>query len=141
MRNKKNLKMKIIVLAYLCTSSVNIGCTGRSEPIRGGTSGILTSDGIPMSQMELTVYQDEPFTGQPLGYGNVQSDGHFELIDSSRRSALILDSGSYRFTIESQGAEIEVPVEYRDANRTSIRLSIQDDSRIEVSTVGLSNGM
>lgn len=102
---------------------------------------MLTTDGHPLSQVELTVYKDDPFSGEILGFGAVCSDGTFELIDASRSEKLLLEPGKYRFTIESVGAEITVPKKYGDPKETILCARAASDEAIVLEASGMSTGM
>lgn len=127
----------IVVFGFALT----IGCSKGSRPISGGTHGLVTTDGLPMSQIELTVYEDNPFCGEPLGFGAVSNDGSFELIDASRSEKLLLEPRKYRFTIESLGAEIMIPKKFGDPKETVLRCWAAQNEAIVLEADGMSSGM
>jgi hypothetical protein len=102
---------------------------------------MVTTDGSPLSQIELTVYNDEGFLGDAIGYGSVGDDGSFELINVSRTGRLELDPGQYRFTIESVGADILIPERYADPKKTILRVRCEPDAPIMLEVPSMSAGM
>ena len=127
----------IVLFEFVLTA----GCSTGSRPISGGTYGLLTTDGLPLSQVELTVYKDAPSCGEILGFGAVGDNGAFELIDASRSEKLLLEPGKYRFTIESLGAEITIPKKYGDPEETILCARAALNEAIVLEAAGMSSGM
>lgn len=135
---KRNLILLLIALHLI---GFITGCSDDAVPIDGGTAGKLTSDGKAMSQMELTFYSDSPFSGSPVAYGAVQNDGAFELVDAPRTEAIELEPGDYRVTVESLGADVEIPKQYSDPSKTTLRLKHIPPEPVVIEIPGLSKGM
>ena len=102
---------------------------------------MLTSDGRPMSQMELTLYVDAPYTGLPIAYGAVRADGTFELVNASRSKSIMIEAGRYRVTAESLGAEVQIPQPFANPSTTPLRIDHTPPEPIQISIPGLSKGM
>ncbi len=124
----------------LCMILFAIGCSSEPVPIVGGTTGTLTSGGKPMSQIQVNVYDDKNAM-VPIGRGNVGYDGTFALVTHSGLDALELPAGTYFFTVESVGAEVEIPSQYTQPNETPLVVTHQDGESLNLSVPGLSRGM
>lgn len=136
---------KLLMIAGWGFALMN-GCANEASPIVGGTSGTLTSDGQPMSEVELSFYPDSSSNDAlpkdaPVAYGAVRSDGTFELINASRTAAMRLEAGGYRVTIESLGAEVNLSPQYTDPGVTKLRVEHFPPAPIAIDIPGLSEGM
>ncbi|TWT95672.1 hypothetical protein [Neorhodopirellula pilleata] len=134
-------RITIVVWMVAFGTTVLTGCSDEAVPIVGGTLGTMTSDGKPMSQMELTFYPDSLSTDSPIAYGAVQSDGSFELVNAARNGAINLEAGHYRVTVESLGADVEIPPHYADPGKTKLRIEHVPPAPIAIEAPGLSKGM
>lgn len=67
--------------------------------------------------MQVNVFDS---ANKPIGRGYVASDGSFELINREGSGPLHLLDGNYRFTIESVGAEVEIPDKFTDPATTPL---------------------
>lgn len=85
-----------------------IGCGG-PEPITGGTPGVLRAGELKLAEMQVTVYEMQTGTPQPIGFAVTAADGSFQLVTNEARGALLLQPGSYRCTIESAGSPVRIP--------------------------------
>jgi hypothetical protein len=117
-----------------------LGCSGQPTALVGGTSGSLTSDGQAVSQMQVNVFDKQGST-TPIGRGFVADDGSFELVTDDGLQPLVLDDGKYYFTVESIGAEVEIPKDYTSSRTTPLVAVISGDSTIMLDVPGLSQGM
>lgn len=106
------------------------GCSGAPDPVTGGTKGTLTSGGVPLSQMQINAFNT---TGEMIGRGYLASDGSFELINQDQSGPLVLPNGTYRFTIESLGAEVLTPKQYTDPATTPLSVDHQTGKLIQLS--------
>ncbi len=111
-------RFRLPISAIMLTALLMVsGCSGSPEPISGGTKGTLSSGGVLLSEMQVNVFDS---TNQLVGHGYLTSDGSFELINQEQSGPLTLPNGTYRFTVESVGAEVEIPKEFTDAATTPI---------------------
>jgi len=111
-----------------------VGCSGTPSPVTGGTKGVLTSDGKPISQMQVNVYATLPSViDTPIGRGFTNERGEFELVEAKTDEPLNLGPGSYRYTIESVGAEVQIPKDYQDAEKTPLHQPFAGDEVIKLS--------
>jgi len=136
--------MNRIIAMFLITVhgiAMLTGCSDEAVPITGGTEGTMTSDGNAMSQMELTFFLDSESSDVPVAYGAVQSDGSFELVNAARAEAIHLDAGRYRVTIESLGADVNIPSYYGDPGKTKLRIEHVPPAPMAIEASGLSDGM
>jgi hypothetical protein len=117
-------------LAMLFTVS---GCGTR--PVSGGTPGVLTTDGNPIPDVQLTVYPAG--SGQCEGSAVTRSDGTFELVTPGASGPLELDAGSYVVTLESVGAPTDLPPQYLDRDSSPLKVDWADGARLELSVPGL----
>lgn len=119
-----NRTLCLITLAAL--SSVGCGVPG---DVPGGTAGFLQADGQPLPDVLVTVYPDTPSATEPLGIGITDAEGRFELRTREPVAPLTLDSGSYRFTVESMGEIYMIwPREYADPSRTPLRQAVSSSN-------------
>lgn len=96
------------------------GCDQTANPIVGGTPGTLHCGGLPMSEMQINVFENSAVGFAQIGVGYVASDGSFELVAVDARGPLVLQPGTYHFTIESIGAEVQIPPTYSDPKTTPV---------------------
>ncbi len=96
------------------------GCDQKANPIVGGTPGSLYCGGLPMREMQVNVFRSDAAGFTQIGVGYVTNDGSFELVAADARGPLVLQSGTYHFTIESIGAEVQIPPIYLDPKTTPI---------------------
>jgi hypothetical protein len=104
-------------------------------PITGGTSGVLTTDGNPIRDVQVVVYS--PISYERLGYAVTGADGSFQLIAADTSRPLELDPGSYVVTLESVGAPTELPPTYLDPRMTPLRIDWDASDRLELNVPGL----
>ena len=111
-----------------------VGCSGTPSPVTGGTKGVLTSDGKPISKMQVNVYGTRPsVVDTSIGRGFTNERGEFELVKTDTNEPLNLGPGSYRYTIESVGAEVQIPKDYQDAEKTPLYQPFAGDEVIKLS--------
>lgn len=130
-----------LVLIFLLAVVAFTGCSDVAVPISGGTRGTMTSDGKAMSQMELTFYAESVSSELPVAYGMVQSDGSFELVNAARTGEISLEAGRYRVTVESIGAEVNIPPRYGDFDQAKLLIEHVPPAPIAIEVPGLSEGM
>lgn len=112
-----------IACVFICGAFL-AGCGGPRE-IAGGTAGLLHTDGQPLSDVLVSVYRDGDSDFKPLGIAITDSDGRFNLRTREPAAPLSLDSGTYRFTVESVGEVYLIwPSEFADRVKTPLKQSI-----------------
>jgi hypothetical protein len=104
-------------------------------PITGGTSGVLTTHGNPIQDVQVVVYS--AISGERVGYAVTGTDGSFELIAANTSGPLELRPGSYVVTLESVGAPTDLPRSYLDAESTPLRIDWDAQDRLELNVPGL----
>jgi hypothetical protein len=102
-----------------------IGCG--PNPVVGGTRGVLLADGAPVADVQVSVYQPEEGSWQPIGFADTASDGTFRLLLNEARGPLQLDEGQYRFTLQSVGAPLVIPRELSAVETTPLQASWSGD--------------
>lgn len=102
--------------------------------ISGGTAGLLTSDGQPLPDVQVTLHRP---TGEPVGYAISGVDGAFEMIAADSSGALQLPPGNYIVTLESVGFPADLPRDYRSPESTPLRIEVTSGERLLVSVTGL----
>lgn len=112
-------KITAVAIAVLLPL-VETGCSRAAKPIVGGTSGSLHSGGQPLGQMQVNVFRKGAARFTLIGVGYVASDGSFELVTADSSGPLTLEPGTYHCTIESLGAEVEIPPSYTDPAATPL---------------------
>jgi hypothetical protein len=105
------------------------------ERVTGGTAGLLSADGNPLPDVQLTVYAPE--SGEPLGFAVTDSQGAFELVRPGAAGALRLDPGSYVVTLESVGAPTELPHEYLDPESSPLRIELSEGGPLYLNVANL----
>ena len=104
------------------------GCGPRPTP--GGTAGRLTSGGLPLSEVQLTIHGVEGSEFRALGIAVPSSDGEFRLVTMEARGPLLLTPGEYRCTLESLGAPVVIPPEYTSPATTPWKIEWSDSSQL-----------
>ena len=91
-------------------------------PVLGGTHGLLHSNGTPLRDIEVTLYQQDGSDWRRVGSGVSQPDGSFELVQPAATGSLFLGPGEYRITLHSVGTEtVEFPAEFTDPAKTPLQ--------------------
>jgi hypothetical protein len=104
-------------------------------PTAGGTTGTLTTDGHPVLDVQVTVFEAD--SGLKLGFAVTRGDGTFELVTPDAGAPLRLKPGSYRVTLESVGAAIELPQDYLDAETTPLAFDWSEGEPLNLNATGL----
>jgi hypothetical protein len=119
-------KLLLPGLLLLLLTTTGPGCG--QQPVRGGTGGLLSADGNPLPDVQLTVYSAA--SGEPLGFAVTDSHGAFELVRPGASGALQLDPGSYVVTLESVGAPAILPQEYLDPKSTPLTITTSEGEQL-----------
>jgi hypothetical protein len=133
MRRKQSLPWRAEYGLLILFAAVMPGCG--PVPIIGGTSGVLTTDGNPIPDVQVTVYP--AVSGESLGYAVTRADGSFELIAADSSGPLELERGSYVVTLESVGAPTDLPRAYMHRESTPLRIDWNEAGRLELNVLGL----
>jgi hypothetical protein len=105
----------------ICLMLATCGCGPR--PVTGGTPGLLTANGDAISEVQVTIHQQNGAAWQPIGFADTTTDGSFALVENQARGPLRLSAGEYRVTLESAGAPIHIPPEYAKAETTPLKVA------------------
>jgi hypothetical protein len=97
------------------------------QPVTGGTGGLLSADGNPLSDVQLTVYSA---SGERLGFAVTDSEGTFELVRPGAAGPLQLEAGSYVVTLESVGAPVDLPQKYIDPESTPLTFELSERGQL-----------
>ncbi|WDI44415.1 carboxypeptidase-like regulatory domain-containing protein [Bremerella sp. P1] len=98
---------------------VLIGC-GPPPTIPGGTPGKLHSEGEPLREVRLTVYDHD---GHPQAFAVSDRQGNFQLRKEATLEGVHLPPGSYRVTIESAGEfRMLWPKAYRSPDKSPLKI-------------------
>ncbi len=119
-----------VAIASLIVLTFVVGCSDGPTPITGGTRGTLTSGSKPISQMQVNVFAGAAGESNPIGRGYVDAEGGFELVTADSSGPLQLESGAYRFTVESIGAEVTIPPEYTRPSTTPLKVEYEPEQTI-----------
>jgi hypothetical protein len=114
------------------------GCN-RVHPTPGGTVGSLKLSGVPMSDLQVTVYAVSGTSPTRLGFGTTDQEGEFELYTEGAKGPLFLESGTYVFTVESAGAPVEIPPVYAQPGTSPLKVVWNSESEsldLEVQATG-----
>ncbi len=96
------------------------------QPVTGGTPGELIVGGQPLSDIQITLYQADGTTYQPIGFAVSALDGSFALFTNGAAGPLNLNPGEYRCTLESAGAPVQIPPAYAKAETTPLVVTWND---------------
>lgn len=108
------------------------GCGG-PKPVSGGTPGMLRSQGYPLAEMKVTLYQAEGSGFRLIGFASTGMDGSFQLVTKEARGPLKLPPGNYRYTLESNGSPARIPRAVLKPETTPLRLSwAADDAQLRL---------
>ncbi|MEX1041740.1 MAG: hypothetical protein WDZ51_13960 [Pirellulaceae bacterium] len=128
-RTKRALAKSCI--AVLIIGGLN-GCGGEKE-IPGGTPGRIHIDGIPLREVQVTMY-DSKAGGNVVGFGISDSEGRFELREPETLEGVWLPAGHYRFTLESVGEiYMQWPAKFTQADTSPLEIEwTGGEGRIEL---------
>ena len=76
------------IMALVMVAAALAGCGVR--PVTGGTKGVLRCAGKLLSDIQVTVYQVDGSSTQPIGFGVTTNDGSFRLVKNNASGALAL---------------------------------------------------
>lgn len=102
------------------------------QPVKGGTAGNLMAAGKPLSDVQVTVFQNAGTAFQPIGFAVTKTDGSFQLLQNQARGPLNLAAGDYRCTLESAGAPIKIPKQFAKPETTPLKVSWSGDGKIDL---------
>jgi hypothetical protein len=126
MQHLRHIMLLLVASAWLA------GCGG-VRPVAGGTPGTLSFGDQLLGDIQVSVHQLEGSSLTRIGFGVTDRDGWFELMSNGAQGALWLTPGQYRFTLESAGAPVQIPKEYRQPETTPLKISWSDaDSELEL---------
>ena len=119
-----------------------VGC-GRIETVpdtSGGTTGKIHNGREPLIGIQVTVYQVDGDSAEPIGVAASRLDGSFELATMDGTCACQLPAGEYRCTLESAGAPIAIPTEFAKPETTPLKIALTlDDEAIDLKVPQLKN--
>jgi len=96
-----------------------IGC-GPPPAIPGGTPGKLHTDGQPLREVRVTVFDHD---GQPQAFAVSDGQGNFQLRKEATLEGVHLPPGSYRLTLESAGEfRMLWPKNYRSPEKSPLKI-------------------
>lgn len=109
------------------------GCGSVARGVVGGTAGELHSGDQPLGDMVITVHQVDGESLEPIGFADARADGTFELVTMAADAPVRLTPGEYRCTIESSGAPLFIPREFRSPETTPLKIEwTESDNLIEL---------
>lgn len=106
-----------------------------AQPISGGTSGVLTTDGNPIPDVQVGVYAADSV--ERVGYAVSRADGSFHLITADTSGPRRLDPGSYVVTLESVGAPTDLPRTFQEPQSTPLRIVWTEGDTLAIDVPGL----
>jgi hypothetical protein len=119
-----------------------VGC-GRVETVpdtSGGTTGKIHNGREPLVGIQVTVYQVDGDSTEPIGVAASRLDGSFELATMDGTCACQLPAGEYRCTLESAGAPIAIPTVFAKPETTPLKIALsKDDEAIDLKVPQLKN--
>lgn len=118
-------------LACVSLAAALPGCGPR--PVRGGTAGQLRAAGKPLSEIQVTFFQNEGAVYQPIGFAITKTDGSFQLLQNQARGPLMLAAGDYRCTLESAGAPVKIPKQFAKPETSPLKVSWAGTGALDLS--------
>ncbi|MCA9130487.1 MAG: carboxypeptidase regulatory-like domain-containing protein [Planctomycetales bacterium] len=116
----------------VATLVVTTGCS--QQGTAGGTRGRLTSDGVPLPQMQVTVFDAH---SNSIATGFTQNNGQFELVSLDGAEPVLLSPGEYRWTLQTVGAEVDIPKRLTDPASSDLAVEWNEDNEIVLEAPGL----
>ncbi len=120
---------------FLCAVVILSGCG--VEPVTGGTRGSLSTDGNPLSDVQINLFRNDKGELRPVGFAVSTTDGSFELVTNGAKGPLDLEPGNYSCTLESVGAPIVIPEEYLRSDTTPLKLEWKDQETLKLEISGV----
>ncbi|MEI8022168.1 MAG: hypothetical protein WCH39_28420 [Schlesneria sp.] len=119
-----------------------VGC-GRVETVpdtSGGTTGKIHNGREPLVGIQVTVYQVDGDSTEPIGVAASRLDGSFELATMDGTCACQLPAGEFRCTLESAGAPIAIPTVFAKPETTPLKIVLsKEDEAIDLKVPQLKN--
>lgn len=100
-------------------AGVLVGC-GQPPAIPGGTPGTLHTEGQPLGEVRVTVFDHD---GHPQAFAVSDRQGNFQLREEATLEGVHLPPGNYRLTIESAGEFTMLwPKAYRSPKKSPLEI-------------------
>ncbi|MCC9605732.1 hypothetical protein LOC68_21470 [Blastopirellula sp. JC732] len=122
----------LILASFALVTLVGCGPT----PVTGGTTGVLTTSGNPLGEMQVNVFRADGLD-MPIGFGTTAADGSFELVQPAAAGPLVLTPGKYRFSVESIGSPVLLPKKYGSATTSPLEVEWRSDQPLALDIPGL----
>lgn len=116
------MMQKIISQTLLLLFALTFSGCGNGS-ISGGTGGKLESNGHPLGDFKITVYEFDNDSYNPVAFAVSKNDGSFKLIQHEVKGDFWLTTGESAFTIESIGSDVEIPKEYSTPKTTPLKIT------------------
>ncbi len=133
-------KSRLTFFPLLVIAIVGCGRVGSVPDTSGGTTGKIHNGREPLIGIQVTVYQVDGDSTEPIGVAASRLDGSFELATMDGTCACQLPAGEYRCTLESAGAPISIPTEFAKPETTPLKIALSnDDEAIDLKIPQLKN--
>ncbi len=119
-----------VALVVVSLAAALPGCG--PQPVQGGTAGHLLAAGKPLSEIQVTFFQNEGAAFQPIGFAITKTDGSFQLLQNQARGPLKLAAGDYRCTLESAGAPVKIPKQFAKPETTPLKVSWSGEGTLDL---------
>ncbi|ADB17746.1 hypothetical protein Psta_3082 [Pirellula staleyi DSM 6068] len=107
--------LAVVILSLL------LSCSG-PRSVEGGTPGRLTCGSLTPSNLQITLFRVD--SHEPIGFAITGEDGAFALYQPLAKGPLLLEPGTYRYTIESLSPEgVMVPVAMTSPQATPLQFT------------------
>ena len=119
--------------AVAAVSVVLVGCGPAGTG--GGTEGRLESDGNPLGDFQVRVFEADGNAAVAVGVTDYA--GAFDLVSEDASEAVELPAGRYRATVEAIGSAVAVPDEYVDLATTPLMADYDGSGLLSFNIPGL----
>ncbi|MEW4565417.1 carboxypeptidase-like regulatory domain-containing protein [Bremerella sp. JC770] len=110
---------RLLPITFVMLAGVLVGC-GQPPAIPGGTPGTLHTEGQPLGEVRVTVFDHD---GHPQAFAVSDRQGNFQLREEATLEGVHLPPGNYRLTIESAGEFTMLwPKAYRSPKKSPLEI-------------------
>ena len=126
-------EFRLTLIPLLLTAIVGCGRVETVPDTSGGTTGKIHNGREPLVGIQVTVYQVDGDSTEPIGVAASRLDGSFELATMDGTCACQLPAGEYRCTLESAGAPVAIPTVFAKPETTPLKIALsKEDEAIDL---------
>jgi hypothetical protein len=95
-----------------------------TDQLEQGTEATVTVAGEPVVDVRVNVFAMQDGKPVEVGFAVSRAGGKLKFLQPQASGPLVLESGDYRFTAETMGAELVIPQEYTDPATTPLQATL-----------------